>query len=53
MNLDIGRSDARFTVLLVAGAFGFWLAVVSAYVAVLPDRTASPDQAERLGWTGD
>ena len=53
MKLDIGRSDARFTMLLVAGAFGFWLVVVSACVAVMPDRTASADQVERLGWTGD
>jgi hypothetical protein len=39
--------------LLVAGAFGFWLFVVSAYVAVLPDRVASPDQPERMAWVGN
>jgi hypothetical protein len=39
--------------LLVAGACGFWLFVVSAYIAVLPDRVASPDQPERAAWVGD
>ncbi|WP_431269177.1 hypothetical protein [Dankookia sp. P2] len=40
-------------VLLVAGAFCFWLFVVSALVAVLPDHVASADQPERVAWSGD
>jgi hypothetical protein len=43
----------RGPVLLVAGAFGFWLFVVAAFIAALPDRITSPDQPERLAWVGD
>jgi hypothetical protein len=47
------RRSERFPTLLVAAACGFWIVVFGACVAVLPDRTASADQADRLTWTGD
>ncbi|WP_165982409.1 hypothetical protein [Dankookia rubra] len=39
--------------LLAAGAIGFWLFVVGACVAVLPDHVASLDQPERMARVAD
>ena len=47
------RHADRFPVLLIASAFGFWLLVVSSFVASLPDHVSSPDQPERTAWFGD
>ena len=47
------RHDSTLPILLILGAFGLWLFLMSTYIAVLPDHLASPDQSERMAWSGD
>ena len=47
------RHRQQDAALLVVGALGLWILVVSTCVAVLPDCVAPVDQMERLAWVGD